>query len=275
MTYANVIVGTDGSGTATNAVRAAAALASALGCPLHLVTAWYRDQPDGPSLRQASDELGGATPASNEASWAQGVSADAAAVGRVSGLTEIVQHTPPGHPAEVLLDLSNSLADPLLVVGTKGLGSATERLLGNVPHSLTHHATEDLFLVARDHADQPSWSSAMLATDGSSTAGLACARGVALADAVGATPTLVTVGSGAKATEALDATATQLGRADIARTVLGSGNPGSVLGERASETDLLVLGNKGMSGPSRLLGSVPNRVTHAVPTDVLLVNTTR
>jgi hypothetical protein len=38
---------------------------------------------------------------------------------------------------------------------------------------------------------------------------------------------------------------------------------------------LLVLGNKGMSGPSRLLGSVANRVTHHVPTDLLLVNTTR
>jgi nucleotide-binding universal stress UspA family protein len=45
--------------------------------------------------------------------------------------------------------------------------------------------------------------------------------------------------------------------------------------DAASDLDLLVLGNKGMSGPSRLLGSVANRITHRVPTDLLLVNTTR
>ena len=45
--------------------------------------------------------------------------------------------------------------------------------------------------------------------------------------------------------------------------------------EAAREGELLVIGNKGMSGPSRLLGSVSNRVTHDLPTDLLLVNTTR
>ncbi len=45
--------------------------------------------------------------------------------------------------------------------------------------------------------------------------------------------------------------------------------------EAARGFDLVVIGNKGMSGPSRLLGSVSNRVTHEVPTDILLVNTSR
>lgn len=275
MTTTHVVVGTDGSATAMNAVHAAAAIAGATGATLHLVTAFYRDQPDGPSSRQESAELQGGSAAGNEASWAQGVSADAAAIGRVRGLDDLVQHTPTGHPAEALLDIAESLGDALLVVGTKGLGSATERLMGNVPHSLTHHAVTDLFLVTRTHDEGSGWSSAMLATDGSPTAGLACSRGLDLATALGAEPTLVTVGTGDRADRALDATANQLGRPDMARSVLGDGKPGDVLRERARDTDLLVLGNKGMSGPSRLLGSVPNRVTHAVPTDVLLVNTTR
>jgi nucleotide-binding universal stress UspA family protein len=38
--------------------------------------------------------------------------------------------------------------------------------------------------------------------------------------------------------------------------------------------DLMVVGNRGMAGPTRfLLGSVPNKVSHAAPCDVLIVHT--
>jgi nucleotide-binding universal stress UspA family protein len=37
--------------------------------------------------------------------------------------------------------------------------------------------------------------------------------------------------------------------------------------------DLIVLGNKGMQGKRRLLGSVPNKVSHQAPCDVLIVQT--
>ena len=39
--------------------------------------------------------------------------------------------------------------------------------------------------------------------------------------------------------------------------------------------DLLVVGNKGMTGASRFfLGSVPNKVSHHAPTALLIVRTT-
>jgi nucleotide-binding universal stress UspA family protein len=38
--------------------------------------------------------------------------------------------------------------------------------------------------------------------------------------------------------------------------------------------DLIVVGNKGMRGAGRLLGSVPNKVTHAAPCSVLVVDST-
>jgi nucleotide-binding universal stress UspA family protein len=63
--------------------------------------------------------------------------------------------------------------------------------------------------------------------------------------------------------------------ADLPRRVVVDGDPVRALGTAAADHDLLVIGNKGMSGPSRLLGSVSNRLTHEVPTDLLLVNTTR
>ena len=37
--------------------------------------------------------------------------------------------------------------------------------------------------------------------------------------------------------------------------------------------DLIVLGSKGMQGKRRLLGSVPNKVSHQAPCDVLIVQT--
>jgi nucleotide-binding universal stress UspA family protein len=61
----------------------------------------------------------------------------------------------------------------------------------------------------------------------------------------------------------------------VERRVVTGGDPVRGLLEVAADSDVLVLGNKGMSGPSRLLGSVANRITHEVPTDLLLVNTTR
>ena len=43
--------------------------------------------------------------------------------------------------------------------------------------------------------------------------------------------------------------------------------------ERES-ADLIVVGNRGMTGPSRfLLGSVPNKVSHNAPCDVLIIKT--
>jgi nucleotide-binding universal stress UspA family protein len=55
------------------------------------------------------------------------------------------------------------------------------------------------------------------------------------------------------------------------------GDPGEVL-IASAETDgidLLIVGNKGMTGAKRfLLGSVPHKVSHHAPCDVLIVHTT-
>ena len=43
---------------------------------------------------------------------------------------------------------------------------------------------------------------------------------------------------------------------------------------RAHRADLIVVGNKGMQGPQRKLGSIPDVLAHKAPCDVLVVNTT-
>jgi nucleotide-binding universal stress UspA family protein len=41
----------------------------------------------------------------------------------------------------------------------------------------------------------------------------------------------------------------------------------------SENADLIVLGSKGMHGKGRLLGSVPNKVSHQAPCDLLIVHT--
>ena len=41
------------------------------------------------------------------------------------------------------------------------------------------------------------------------------------------------------------------------------------------DADVIVVGNKGMQGVRRILGSVPNSVAHQAPCDVLIAFTTR
>jgi nucleotide-binding universal stress UspA family protein len=53
------------------------------------------------------------------------------------------------------------------------------------------------------------------------------------------------------------------------------GDAVTVLVEIAEEhdADVIVVGSKGMSGPTRLLGSVPNSVSHRAPCSVMIVRT--
>jgi nucleotide-binding universal stress UspA family protein len=54
-----------------------------------------------------------------------------------------------------------------------------------------------------------------------------------------------------------------------------TGSPADAVVKVAEQThaDLIVVGNKGMRGTRRVLGSVPNSIAHAAPCSVLIVDT--
>ncbi|MGH9021354.1 MAG: universal stress protein [Acidimicrobiales bacterium] len=56
----------------------------------------------------------------------------------------------------------------------------------------------------------------------------------------------------------------------------GSGDPAELIVSTAERVgaDLVVVGNRGMKGVRRVLGSVPNTVAHGSPCSVLIVDTT-
>jgi nucleotide-binding universal stress UspA family protein len=62
-----------------------------------------------------------------------------------------------------------------------------------------------------------------------------------------------------------------------ARTYPREGDPADAILDVAEElgSDLIVVGNKGMTGAKRfLLGSVPNKVSHHAPCSVMIIRTT-
>jgi nucleotide-binding universal stress UspA family protein len=141
----------------------------------------------------------------------------------------------------------------------------------------------------------------IVGTDGSETAELAVRHAAEVAKAFGAKLTIVTAFVSQPEEEAkrleeapedvrwaiTDATSADeragKGRA-IAREVgvddvavhVDSGDPASLLIDAAGETggDVIVVGSRGMTGAKRfILGSVPNRVSHHAPCDVMIVHT--
>lgn len=77
--------------------------------------------------------------------------------------------------------------------------------------------------------------------------------------------------------ESMARTVVELGGRGIdVRSHVAGGDPASTLCRVAEEerADLIVVGNRGMRGARRVLGSVPNSVTHQAPCHVLVVRTT-
>jgi nucleotide-binding universal stress UspA family protein len=145
-------------------------------------------------------------------------------------------------------------------------------------------------------------SSIVVGTDGSETAGKAVQEAVDLAKQIGASIALVSayepVSSQRLREEArqvpsdlewmvnpredvdstLEAAAEKVEAAGIkVETFAREGDPADAILDVAEEqgSDLIVVGNKGMTGAKRfLLGSVPNKVSHHAPCSVLIVRTT-
>jgi nucleotide-binding universal stress UspA family protein len=132
--FSNIVVGTDGSDTASAAVALAVQLAKDQGAKLHLVVGVHSPAavavPAGGA--NVSDPSGGGL----LRGVAQRMLEEVA--GQVEGLeTEI--HTGIGDPAEVIIDLADKVGADLIVVGSKGL-RGTRRILGSVPNSVAHKA---------------------------------------------------------------------------------------------------------------------------------------
>jgi nucleotide-binding universal stress UspA family protein len=119
----------------------------------------------------------------------------------------------------------------------------------------------------------------LVGTDGSKTAAKAVDRAVDVAKASGASLTIFTAAARAKGEQVVSAEAARHAGSGVAiDTQVVDGEPVGALidAARTGGYDLLVIGNRGMTGVTRFLrlGSVPNKVSHHLPCSLLIVKTT-
>ena len=136
--FSRIVVGTDGSDTAAEAVRQATELAQTTGATLDIVSAYEPVPRD--RLREESQEL----PA--DVAHAVGPREDvnqvldaACKTAKQAGI-EVQSHPREGEPADALLDVAEEVGADVIVVGNKGMTGAKRFLLGSVPNKVSHHA---------------------------------------------------------------------------------------------------------------------------------------
>ncbi len=137
-----IVVGTDGSLTADQAVARAAELASQTGGALHIVTVYRSNLVRRMEAERASSsaEVDGSLSVDDEA---RGTLRSASVLASQAGVTAKT-HAVEGDPAKMILRTAEDLAAELIVVGSKGL---ERRVFGSVPNTVTHEANCDVLVV--------------------------------------------------------------------------------------------------------------------------------
>jgi nucleotide-binding universal stress UspA family protein/GNAT superfamily N-acetyltransferase len=184
-----------------------------------------------------------------------------------------VEHRAEGPEVELLIELP----------AKRGIGAQLARLLraagaGAVRGTESERASAGLSVSA---AQPWQWiGTIVVGTDGSRSATVAVDAAVDLAGTFRAALHLVTAyrtpAERPDALAALAAAEMDCGRrGPTPRCHARQGEPAAVLAEVAAEqdADMIVVGSKGMTGAARLLGSVPNTVSHHAPCSVLIVRT--
>ena len=141
----SIVVGTDGSDTAKEAVRQATELAKALDASVHLVSAY---EPIGEGrLREERQQV------PDDMQWMVNPREDVDATLRDAGSeieaagVRVETYAREGDPADAILDVAEEKKADLIVVGNKGMTGAKRFLLGSVPNKVSHHAPCSVMII--------------------------------------------------------------------------------------------------------------------------------
>jgi nucleotide-binding universal stress UspA family protein len=143
--YSSIVVGTDGSETAREAVTRAIELARVVGGSLQIVCAY--EPVSGSQLRDEQRD------APRDVQWrvnpreeVEATLSEAADEAREAGVA-VETHARQGDPADAILDVAEEQGADLIVVGNKGMTGAKRFLLGSVPNKVSHHAPSSVLII--------------------------------------------------------------------------------------------------------------------------------
>ncbi len=144
--FGSIVVGTDGSDTAQEAVKQAIELARIDGAALEVVSAY-----EPVSAQRLRDE---ASEAPKDMQWSIGPREDVDATlttvaeqAKEAGVETVRTFARQGDPADAILDVAEEQRSGLIVVGNKGMTGAKRFLLGSVPNKVSHHAPCSVLII--------------------------------------------------------------------------------------------------------------------------------
>jgi nucleotide-binding universal stress UspA family protein len=144
--FGSIVVGTDGSETATTAVRYAIDLARQLEARLQIVSAYEPVSEQRPRSEQVE--------VPRDVQWMVNPREDVLALlsraadeARGVGVGKVETFARQGDAADAILDVAEEQRADLIVVGNKGMTGAKRFLLGSVPNKVSHHAPCSVLIV--------------------------------------------------------------------------------------------------------------------------------
>jgi nucleotide-binding universal stress UspA family protein len=140
-----IVVGTDGSDRAADAVCHAVELAKATGASVDVVSAYEPLSPQRlreEAMEVTADVADAVGPREQVDVILEGAVEEAEAAG-----VEVRTHAREGDPANAIIDVADEAEADLIVVGNKGMTGAKRFLLGSVPNKVSHHAPCGVYIV--------------------------------------------------------------------------------------------------------------------------------
>ena len=143
--FGSIVVVTDGSNTAGEAIRQATELARSLGAKVYLVSA-YEPVPEG-RLRDERQQV------PEDLQWMVNPREDvedtlkAGASSLEDQGVDVETLAREGDPADAILDVAEEKNADLIVVDNKGMTGAKRFLLGSVPNKVSHHAPCSVMII--------------------------------------------------------------------------------------------------------------------------------
>ena len=142
--FRSMVVGTDGSDTARQAVRQATGLARSVGARIELVSAYepVSDARLRESIVVPQDLHWIIDPREDVEATLEAAAAEIRAAG-----VDVEVFARQGDPADAILDVAEERGSDLIVVGNKGMTGAKRFLLGSVPNKVSHHAPCSVLII--------------------------------------------------------------------------------------------------------------------------------
>ena len=143
--FKSIVVGTDGSETASEAVRQAVDLAKEISAKVQLVSAY--ESVGDQRLREERTEV------PDDVQWMVNPREDVDATLRAAADrakeagVDVETYARQGDPADAILDVAEEKNADLIIVGNKGMTGAKRFLLGSVPNKVSHHAPCSVLII--------------------------------------------------------------------------------------------------------------------------------